>query len=96
MYRSRVQQFKFKYAAALQVAVPDGVSDEAAAMALVNPVTIIGMVEELAVPKGEYLLVAAAGSALSRMVITYCKHLGIKTIGIVRRRAQAEEIHQEG
>ena len=35
------------------VPVPDSVADEAAAMLIVNPVPVLGMLQELAVPQGE-------------------------------------------
>lgn len=35
----------------------------------VNPVTVVGMLDVLAVPQGEYLLQTAAGSVLGRQVI---------------------------
>lgn len=35
----------------------------------INPVTVVGMLDVLAVPKGEYLLQTAAGSVLGRQMI---------------------------
>ena len=35
------------------VPVPDSVADEAAAMLIVNPVPVLGMLQELAIPQGE-------------------------------------------
>ena len=72
--------------------VPDSVSDEAAAQFLVNPVTVVGMLDELAVPTGEYLLQSAAGSTLGRLMIALAKKRGIKTINLVRRAEQAAEL----
>lgn len=74
------------------VPVPDGVSDEAAAMALVNPVAMIGMVDTAAIPEGEWLLITAAGSFLGRLAISYAKTINIKTIGTVRRKEQVQEL----
>lgn len=78
------------------VPVPDSVSDEAAAQFLVNPVTVVGMLEVLNAPKGEYVLQTAAGSVLGRMFISVAKHRGLKTINIVRRSAQKEELKEIG
>ena len=76
--------------------VPDSVSDDAAAQFLVNPVTAVGMLDELAVPAGEYLLQSAAGSTLGRQVIARAQKRGIKTINLVRRAEQAAELKAAG
>ena len=76
--------------------VPDSVSDEAAAQFLVNPVTVVGLLEELAVPPGEYVIQSAAGSTLGRQLITLAKKQGIKTINLVRRAEQAAELKAIG
>lgn len=78
------------------VAVPDAVSDEAAAQALVNPVPVIAMFQGLAVPKGEWVVITAAGSALGRMALSYAKTLGVRTIGTVRRKEQVQEVKDAG
>lgn len=63
---------------------------------LVNPVTVVGMLEELAVPAGEYLLQTAAGSVLGRQMIQVAKHRGIKTINVVRRQELVAELKALG
>jgi NADPH:quinone reductase-like Zn-dependent oxidoreductase len=65
--------------------LPESISDDIAAQFVVNPFTAVGMVQESGVKAGEYLLLTAAGSAFSQMVIQLCKMQGIKTIGTVRR-----------
>lgn len=78
-------------------AVPDAVSDDAAAQAWINPVTTVGMVDEvLKVPAGEWLLQTAAASVLGRQVIQLAKHRGIKTINVVRREQVADELKALG
>jgi NADPH:quinone reductase-like Zn-dependent oxidoreductase len=62
----------------------------------INPVTVIGLLEVAAVPKGDYLMITAAGSTLSKMLIAVAKHEGIKTIGVVRREEQVAEIKSLG
>ena len=42
------------------------------------------------------MLLQSAGSALGKMVIRYCKHEGIKTINVVRRRAAMAELKELG
>lgn len=73
-------------------AVPDSISDEVAAQFIINPWTVYGMLKDLAVPKEEYILQTAAGSVLGRQVIQLAKHWGIKTINVVRRPEQKEEL----
>lgn len=79
------------------VAVPDDITDDAAACAVVNPVTVLGMMDQLSpVPEGRYVVLTAAGSALARMTLGLCKSRGIKTIGIVRRRETMDDIKAAG
>lgn len=75
----------------LLLAVPDSVSDEAAAQFLVNPVTVYGFLEVLKVPQGEYLLQNAANSVLGKQLIALAHKKGIKTINIVRDLAKHEK-----
>jgi trans-2-enoyl-CoA reductase len=51
-----------------------------------------GLVEDIAVPEGKWLLQTAAGSVLGRIVIALAKRKGIKTINVVRRSAQKQEL----
>ncbi|KAI8618838.1 hypothetical protein BC830DRAFT_1106846 [Chytriomyces sp. MP71] len=74
------------------VPVPDGVADTSAAQALVNPLSVLGMLDGLAPRKGDWILQDAAGSALGRMLITVAKDRGIKTVNIVRRKQQVQEL----
>lgn len=78
------------------IPVPDSVPDEAAAQFLVNPVTVVGMLEELAAPAGSYILQSAAGSTLGRQLIIVAKKCGLKTINLVRRAEQAAELKALG
>src|SRR5205807_1692455 len=50
----------------------------------------------LRVPRGAWLLQTAAGSALGRMVIRLGKHFGFRTMNVVRRREQANELRNLG
>eukprot|EP00744_Colponema_vietnamica_P003299 GILI01005077.1.p1 GENE.GILI01005077.1~~GILI01005077.1.p1 ORF type:complete len:361 (+),score=121.06 GILI01005077.1:69-1085(+) len=76
--------------------IPDTVSDEAASQFVVNPFTAWLMLHELNVPQGEYFIQTAAGSVLGRQLIQMCKYKGIKSINIVRRAEQAEELKALG
>ena len=76
--------------------VPDSVDDASAAQLVVNPFTVIGLLDELKVPPGEFLLQTAAGSVLGRQLIQVAKHRGIKTVNVVRRAAQIDELKALG
>jgi NADPH:quinone reductase-like Zn-dependent oxidoreductase len=83
---------------ALQVVpVPRGLSDEDAATFFVNPATAYIMTRwVLRVPPRAWLLQTAAGSALGRMVIRLGRLFGFRTISVVRRHEQAQELLQAG
>ena len=73
------------------------VPDDQAATFFVNPATAFIMTRlVLRVPPRAWLLQTAAGSALGRMVIRLGRHFGFRTINVVRRREQAEELLQAG
>ena len=79
------------------IPVPDQISDQTAAQFVVNPLTAwIMTVEELALKQGEWLLQTAAGSTLGRVVLQIARLRGFKTINLVRRREQAEELKTLG
>jgi len=75
------------------VPVPDTVSDQTAAQFLANPVTAwVMLVDELALQEGDWLLQTAAGSTLGRLVIQLARLKGYKTVNLVRRRQQVQEL----
>lgn len=79
------------------VPLPADLPVEQAAMFFVNPVTAYVMTRKvLAVPRGEWLLQSAAGSSLGKMVIRLARHEGFRTIDVVRRAGQAEELKSLG
>jgi NADPH:quinone reductase len=79
------------------IPVPADLPDEQAAAFFVNPASAVVMTQYvLRVPSGAWLLQSAAGSALGRMVIRLGKHNSFRTINVVRRREQAEELLRAG
>jgi len=79
------------------VPVPDDIPNEQAASFFVNPMSALVMTRHvLKVPAGEWLLQTAAGSALGRMVSRLGQHFGFRTINVVRRPEQADELRQAG
>lgn len=70
---------------------------EQAATFFVNPAAAFIMTQRLlAVPRGQWLLQSAAGSALGKMVIRLGKQFEFHTINIVRRADQADELKSLG
>jgi NADPH:quinone reductase-like Zn-dependent oxidoreductase len=83
--------------AKLVVPVSQQVSDEQAATFFVNPASAWLMTRSVfKIPSGAWLIQTAAGSALGRMVIRLGKHYGFKTINVVRRKEQGEELMRTG
>jgi NADPH:quinone reductase-like Zn-dependent oxidoreductase len=79
------------------VPVPKALTDEQAATFFVNPASALVMTRHvLRVPAGAWLLQTAAGSALGRMVIRLGKRYGFRTLNVVRRPEQAEELLRAG
>jgi NADPH:quinone reductase-like Zn-dependent oxidoreductase len=79
------------------VPVPDELKDEQAASFFVNPASALVMIQYvLKVPRGAWVLQTAAGSALGRMIIRLGRHLGFRTINVVRRREQVQELLHAG
>jgi NADPH:quinone reductase-like Zn-dependent oxidoreductase len=79
------------------VPVPKELSDEQAATFFVNPASAVIMTRYvLQVPPGAWLLQTAAGSTLGRMVIRLGQRHGFRTLNVVRRREQAEELLRLG
>jgi NADPH:quinone reductase-like Zn-dependent oxidoreductase len=54
------------------------------------------MLDQIDAPKGEYIIQSAAGSALGRILIQFAKARGLKTINLVRRKEQVEELKAIG
>jgi NADPH2:quinone reductase len=73
--------------------VPDAISDETAAMFIVNPLTAHALVHEiLKVRPDTWLLQDAAGSALAKMVVRMSKLGGFRTINLVRGSAHRDAL----
>lgn len=79
------------------ISIPDGLADEQAAMYLVNPLSAWVMVHDvLRVPRGGWLLVTAAGSALGKSVVRMGRRAGFRTICVVRSGANTAELARLG
>lgn len=79
------------------IPLPRSLSVEQGAMFFVNPATAWLMTRSvLAVPRGAWLLQTAAASAVGRMVIRLGRECGFRTLNVVRREDQAEQLRREG
>jgi NADPH:quinone reductase-like Zn-dependent oxidoreductase len=79
------------------VALPSAISDEQGAMFFVNPVTAYVLVREvLRVPRGAWLLLTAAGSALGKSIVRMAGIYGYRTLCVVRSNANSEELRSLG
>lgn len=79
------------------IPIPDEIIDTIAAQFVVNPFTAWVMTtEELRLEPGQWLLQTAAGSTLGRVVLQIAQLRGFKTINVVRRHEQAEELKALG
>jgi len=72
------------------VPVPDALPDEQAALMMLNPLTALVMVRHvLGASEGQWLLMSAGASAVSKLVAAIGRHYGFKTISVVRSREAA-------
>lgn len=74
------------------VILPDGFSIDKAVQFYLNPFTAWGLLEESKMNAGEWLLLTAANSAVSRLVIQLAKLRGINVIAAVRDVKQTNEL----
>jgi NADPH:quinone reductase-like Zn-dependent oxidoreductase len=74
------------------ILIPDTVSDESAAQLVVNPMTVIGMLDKLDPPKGAYILQSAGGSTLGKQLVQVANKRGLHVISTVRRCEQVQEL----
>lgn len=74
--------------AQLVIPTPEGMSDEIACQAFVNPLTAYGMLETSGLLRGDWVLVTAGASAYGKLVIQMAKQKGIHVACTVRRDEQ--------
>ena len=79
------------------VPLPDAIPDDQGAMFFVNPFTAYVMTREvLSVPRDQWLLVTAAGSALGKSVVRLGKLYGFKTLCVVRSDSNSDALRELG
>lgn len=86
------------YVADARACVPlhDNVSFEQGATLLINPLTAVGMLEEVKKGKHQAIIQNAALSQVGRLLHSLAKSKGIPIINIVRRQEQVDTVRQEG
>lgn len=62
------------------------------ALTCLSVLAAFGLVDDMSVPEGKWLLQTAAGSVLGRILIAIAKKRGVKTINVVRRSEQKQEL----
>jgi len=82
--------------AALVIPTPQGMTDEVACQAFVNPLTAFGMIETSGLKEGDWLLITAGASAFGKLAIQMAHQKGIKVACTVRRDDQKEMLQSIG
>lgn len=82
--------------ASLLIPVPADVPDTAAAQVMVNPLTAMAMVREVAPPEGSWVVVTAAGSAVARCILDLARLRGFRVLALVRDGARVHGLRDAG
>lgn len=82
-------------ASALSI-LPEGIPDEMAAMAWINPPTAWRLLRDNQLSVGDWIVQNAANSAVGIFVIQMARHLGIHTVNVVRRPELIEPLLKLG
>ena len=76
--------------------LPDGISPAEGAAALVNPLTVLGMLETARRNGHKAIVHTAAASSVGKMLIRACRQDGVPLVNIVRRDDQVAELRALG
>ncbi|WP_428248232.1 zinc-binding dehydrogenase [Ferrovibrio sp.] len=76
--------------------LPDGTSPAEGAAALVNPLTVLGMLETAKRNGHEAIVHTAAASSVGKMLVRTCRQDGVPLVNIVRRPEQVDELRALG
>jgi NADPH:quinone reductase len=71
------------------ISVPSDIPDAIACQISLNPLTAVGLLEEAAVKRGDWLLLTAATSTVSNLIASIAHGRGVKVIGLARDAARA-------
>ena len=76
--------------------LPDRISDELGAMALVNPLAAIGLMERVKALHAPSFVSTAAASALGQMLMRLGRKRGFEVINVVRRQEHVDLLTRQG
>ena len=76
--------------------LPKEIPVEMAAMVMVNPPTAWRILRDAHLTEGDWVVQNAANSAVGLHVIEMARHLGLKTLNVVRREALVEPLMEHG
>lgn len=76
--------------------IPPDIPLEIAAMATINPPTSWRLLRDSGLKEGEWVIQNAANSAVGLHVIEMARHLGLKTLNVVRREELIEPLKEYG
>ena len=76
--------------------LPDRISDELGAMALVNPLAAIGLMERIKALRTPSFISTAAASALGQMLMRLGRKRGLEVINVVRRQEHVDLLMRQG
>lgn len=76
--------------------LPDHISDELGAMALVNPLAAIGLIERVEALRSKAFVNTAAASALGHMLLRLGRSRGLEVVNVVRRPEQVDLLRRQG
>eukprot|EP00930_Biecheleria_cincta_P001482 TRINITY_DN102620_c0_g1_i1.p1 TRINITY_DN102620_c0_g1~~TRINITY_DN102620_c0_g1_i1.p1 ORF type:complete len:363 (-),score=51.78 TRINITY_DN102620_c0_g1_i1:137-1225(-) len=76
--------------------LPTHIEPQDACAFIINPFTVVGIVDRVRQTGGKVFIYTAAASQLGQMLVKYCKTQGVTLINIVRRPEQAEILENLG
>jgi trans-2-enoyl-CoA reductase len=76
--------------------IPSDIPVEMAAMATINPPTAWRLLRDAGLKDGDWVIQNAANSAVGLHVIEMARHLGLKTLNVVRREELVEPLKEYG
>jgi len=66
------------------ITVPPGIPDKVACQVSLNPATAVGLLDEVKAKRGDWVMLTAATSTVSNLVVSIARRRGIGVIGLIR------------
>ncbi len=77
-------------------AVPDAIPDDIACQLLAMPTSVLGLLDDLHIQSGDWIVINAANGAVGRILIREARDRGINVVGLVRSVATAQQLQDSG